>query len=156
MLTETTRNNALSEIRDIAGRPAIYRGVVYSGSHSGVVGATDLRTGRRIWQLPLSTITSLWPAGDVVYVTSQGGDIYCVARETGQIYWIKELNRPLRKKFRSDLFRPDSRLEPADRRQRQGFYARLRSEDRRPDRIPAPRRAGPSSLPSPLAVCSMF
>lgn len=106
VLTQTTRNNALSEIRDIAGRPAIYRGVVYSGSHSGVVGATDLRTGRRIWSLPLSTITSLWPAGDVVYVTSQGGDIYCVARETGQIYWIKELNRPLRKKFRADYSGP--------------------------------------------------
>jgi outer membrane protein assembly factor BamB len=106
VLTLTTRNNALSEIRDIAGRPAIYRGAVYSGSHSGVVGATELRTGRRLWQLPLATITSLWPAGDVVYITSQGGDIYCVARETGQIYWIKELNRPLRKKFRSEYSGP--------------------------------------------------
>ena len=106
VLTLTTRNNALSEIRDIAGRPAIYRGVVYSGSHSGVVGATELRTGRRVWQLPLATINSLWPAGDVVYLTSQGGDIYCVARETGQIYWIKELNRPLRKKFRSEYSGP--------------------------------------------------
>ncbi len=106
VLTLTTRNNALSEIRDIAGRPAIYRGVVYAGSHSGVVGAVDLRSGQRVWQLPIATITTLWPAGDVVYMTSQAGDIYCIARETGLIYWIKELNKPLRKKFRSEYSGP--------------------------------------------------
>ena len=106
ILSLTSRNNALSEIRDIAGRPAIYRGFVYSGSHSGIVDAVNLRSGQRAWFLPIATISSLVPAGDVVYVLGEDGDLFCVARDSGQIYWIRELNRPLRKKFRSDYSGP--------------------------------------------------
>jgi outer membrane protein assembly factor BamB len=102
VLSQTSRNNALSEIRDIAGRPAVYRGTVYAGSHSGVLGAVDLRTGQRTWSLPVAMISAPWPAGDVVYAVSQGGDVLCVARDSGQIYWIKRLNEDLRKKFRSN------------------------------------------------------
>ena len=73
VLSFTNRNNALSEIRDIAGRPEIYRGDVLAGSHSGVFAAIDLRTGQRRWSLPITTITSPWAAGDVIYVTDQSG-----------------------------------------------------------------------------------
>ena len=64
VLSRSSRNNALSEIRDIAGRPAIYRGDVYATSHSGVFSATDLRTGQRRWSVPLTGLTTPWPAGD--------------------------------------------------------------------------------------------
>ncbi|MHB8284486.1 MAG: PQQ-like beta-propeller repeat protein [Caulobacteraceae bacterium] len=92
VLSLTNRNNALSEIRDIAGRPVIYRGAVYAGSHSGVFNAVDMRTGTPAWSLPISTITSPWAAGDVVYVTDQSGQLICIARDSGQIYWIRQLN----------------------------------------------------------------
>ena len=51
-LSRANRNNALSEIRDIPGRPVIYQGDVFAVSHSGVFAATDLRTGqaRRPWR----------------------------------------------------------------------------------------------------------
>jgi outer membrane protein assembly factor BamB len=98
VLSLTNRNNALSEIRDISGRPAIYRGTVYAGSHSGVLGAVDLRTGQRIWSLPVATISSPWPAGDVVYAVGQGGEVLCIARDSGQIYWISKLNEGKKKK----------------------------------------------------------
>jgi outer membrane protein assembly factor BamB len=32
------------------------------------------------------------PAGDVVYVVSRAGVVICVARESGQIYWMRDLN----------------------------------------------------------------
>jgi outer membrane protein assembly factor BamB len=102
VLSQTNRNNALSEIRDISGRPAVYRGTVYAGSHSGVLAAVDIRSGQRVWSLPVAMISAPWPAGDVVYAVSQSGDVLCVARDSGQIYWIKRLNEDLRKKFRSD------------------------------------------------------
>ena len=101
VLSFSSRNNALSEIRDIPGRPVIYRGLVYAGSHSGVFVASDLRDGTRRWSLPITTITSPWASGDVVYVTSQAGEVICIARESGQIYWIVDLNKGISRKKRA-------------------------------------------------------
>jgi outer membrane protein assembly factor BamB len=91
-LSRASRTNALSEIRDIPGRPVIYQGDVYAVSHSGVLAATDLRTGQPRWTLPITGITTPWAAGDVVYVVDKAGKVYCIARETGQVYWIRDLN----------------------------------------------------------------
>ncbi len=92
VLSLTNRNNALSEIRDIAGRPVVYRGSVFAGSHSGVFDAVDLRTGQPTWSLPIATITSPLAAGDVVYVVDQSSQLICIARDSGQVYWIKNLD----------------------------------------------------------------
>jgi outer membrane protein assembly factor BamB len=91
-LSQSNRNNALSEIRDIAGRPVIYRGDVFAVSHSGMFSAIDLRTGTPRWSLPVSSQDSPWPAGDVVYIISETGQLICVARESGQVYWQQDLN----------------------------------------------------------------
>jgi outer membrane protein assembly factor BamB len=91
-LSRASRTSALSEIRDIPGRPVIYRGDVYAVSHSGVFSATDLRTGQARWNLPVVGITTPLPAGDVVYVVSKAGQVICASRETGQIFWIRDLN----------------------------------------------------------------
>lgn len=91
-LSRASRTSALSEIRDIPGRPVIYQGDVFAVSHSGVFAATDLRTGQARWSLPVVGITSPWAAGDVVYVVSKDGLVVCAARESGQIYWVRDLN----------------------------------------------------------------
>jgi outer membrane protein assembly factor BamB len=91
-LSRASRTNALSEIRDIAGRPVIFKGDVFAVSHSGVFSATDLRTGQARWSLPVTAITTPWAAGDVVYVVDKGGQVICVSREAGQVYWIRDLN----------------------------------------------------------------
>lgn len=96
-LSQASRTNALSEIRDIAGRPIIYKGDVFAASHSGVFAATDLRTGQARWSLPISSISTPWAAGDVVYVLSQAGEVICISRENGQVYWIKDLNAGIKK-----------------------------------------------------------
>jgi len=91
-LSRASRTSALSEIRDIAGRPVIYRGDVFAVSHSGVFAATDLRTGQARWSLPVVGISSPLPEGDVVFVMSLDGQLICASREGGQIYWIRDLN----------------------------------------------------------------
>jgi outer membrane protein assembly factor BamB len=91
-LAKASRTSALSEIRDVAGRPVIYEGVVYGASHSGVFAAIDLRTGQPGWSLPIASINTPWPAGDVVYVVSQAGEVICVSRANGQVHWIRDLN----------------------------------------------------------------
>jgi outer membrane protein assembly factor BamB len=91
-LSRASRTSALSEIRDIAGRPVIYQGDVFAVSHSGVFAATDLRTGTARWSLPVVGITSPLPAGDVVYVVGVDGKLICASRESGQIYWVHDMN----------------------------------------------------------------
>ena len=93
-LSQSNRNNALSEIRDIAGRPVIYRGDVLAASHAGLFSAIDLRTGAPRWSIPLSSQNAPLGAGDVVYVISTTGQLVCVARDSGQVYWVQDLNAP--------------------------------------------------------------
>ena len=100
-LSKASRTNALSEIRDIAGRPVIYKTDVFAVSHSDVLAAVDLRTGTSRWTLPISAITTPWPAGDVVFVVDQGGQVICAARDSGQVYWVRDLNAGLRKSHRA-------------------------------------------------------
>jgi outer membrane protein assembly factor BamB len=97
-LSRSNRNSALSEIRDIAGRPVIYKGNVYAASHSGVFASFDLRTGAPVWTLPVASFTTPWAAGDVVYLVSQTGQLICVSRESGGVYWIVDLNASAGKK----------------------------------------------------------
>lgn len=103
-LSRASRTSALSEIRDIPGRPAIYQGDVFAVSHSGVFAATDLRTGQARWTLPVVGVTAPWPAGDVVYVVSKTGDVICASRENGQIYWIRPLNEGFKSKRKGGVF----------------------------------------------------
>ncbi|HEX5378116.1 MAG TPA: PQQ-binding-like beta-propeller repeat protein [Phenylobacterium sp.] len=103
-LSRASRTNALSEIRDIPGRPVIYQGDVFAVSHSGIFAATDLRTGQARWTLPITGITTPWPAGDVVYVIDKIGKVYCVSRETGQVYWVRDLSEGRNKKGRGAFF----------------------------------------------------
>ena len=91
-LSRASRTSALSEIRDIPGRPVIYQGDVFAVSHSGVFSAVDLRTGQSRWTLPVTGISAPLPAGDVVYAVAKGGEVICASRDTGQIYWLRDLN----------------------------------------------------------------
>jgi outer membrane protein assembly factor BamB len=103
-LSRASRTSALSEIRDIPGRPVIYQGDVFAVSHSGVFSATDLRTGQARWTLPVVGVTSPWPAGDVVYVVSKTGELVCASRETGQIYWMRDLNEGVKAEKKGGIF----------------------------------------------------
>jgi len=92
VLSRTSRTSALSEIRDIAGRPVISRGFVYAISHSGVLSSLDVRSGQPRWTLPVAGVNAPLPVGDVVYVVSKTGELTVVNRESGQIYWTRDLN----------------------------------------------------------------
>jgi outer membrane protein assembly factor BamB len=104
VLSRASRTNALSEIRDIAGRPVVYKGDVYAGSHSGVFMAVDMRSGQPRWTLPVTTISTPWPAGDVVFIVSKAGEVVCASRENGQVYWITELNKGIKKRKKRALY----------------------------------------------------
>jgi outer membrane protein assembly factor BamB len=92
VLSRTSRTSALSEIRDIAGRPVVSRGFVYAISQSGVLQSMDIRSGQAKWSLPVAGVNAPLPVGDVVYVVSKTGELTVVNRDTGQVYWTRDLN----------------------------------------------------------------
>ena len=111
-LSRASRTNALSEIRDIPGRPVIYQGDVYAVSHSGVLAATDLRTGQARWTLPVVGVTSPLPVGDVVFVVGKSGEVICAARESGLVYWISNLNAGVKAKKKGGVLGLGSKRAP--------------------------------------------
>ncbi len=92
VLAQSTRTNALSEIRDISGRPVLYNGTVFAASHSGVFQAMNAKTGEPVWKVTTDSVNTPWVAGDVVFLVSLQGELMSVSRETGQIYWLQDLN----------------------------------------------------------------
>ena len=92
VLSRTSRTSALSELRDVAGRPVIHRSVVYAVSHSGVLAAMDMRTGQPKWTVPIVGVNAPLPVGDVVYVVSKAGELTVINRDNGQVYWTRNLN----------------------------------------------------------------
>ncbi len=90
VLAQSSRTNALSEIRDISGRPVLYNGMIFAASHAGVFQAMDAKTGDPKWHISADSINTPWVAGDVVYLVTLQGELLCVSRENGQIYWLKD------------------------------------------------------------------
>lgn len=90
VLAQSSRTNALSEIRDISGRPVLYNGLIFAASHAGVFQAMDVKTGDPKWKVSADSINTPWIAGDVVYLVTLQGELICVNRESGQIYWLKD------------------------------------------------------------------
>ena len=73
VLSRASRTNALSEIRDIAGRPVIYAATSSRSATRASSPPPTCAPARRAGACRWWAITSPWPAGDVVYVVGQGG-----------------------------------------------------------------------------------
>lgn len=100
VLAQSSRTNALSEIRDIAGRPVLYNGTIFAASHSGAFQAMDAKTGNVKWTLDADSVNSPWVSGDVVFLLSLQGELMSVSRDSGQIYWLDDINQGYQKSKR--------------------------------------------------------
>jgi len=87
------RTEAAASLPDIAGRPVIDKGRVYAVGQSGLLVAIDLRTGRRVWELPVAGIFQPWIAGDFLYTITIDSEAVCVDVRSGRILWVTQLPR---------------------------------------------------------------
>lgn len=92
-LAKTTRLTALSTLNDIAGSPVIDRGLTYVVSHAGRLVAIDIRTGQRVWEVPVAGLQMPWVAGDFIFVISVDGELACISRNDGAVVWVSKLPR---------------------------------------------------------------
>jgi outer membrane protein assembly factor BamB len=87
----TRRTDELASLAQIPGAPVIDRGRVFVVSFAGITAAIDLRSGRRLWDQEVGGWQRPWVAGDYVYLISKAGELVCLSRDTGQVYWITQL-----------------------------------------------------------------
>jgi outer membrane protein assembly factor BamB len=92
-LARTGRLTSLSAINDIAGRPAVDNGVVFAASHSGVLAAIELRTGRRLWARSFASTQTPWVAGQTIFAVTVDSELAALDRNTGAVYWVQQLRR---------------------------------------------------------------
>lgn len=105
VLAQSNRVNALSEIRDISGHPVVYKDKVLAASHSGTFQAMNAKTGEPAWSVATDSVNTPWVSGDVAFLVSVKGELICVNLDSGQIYWLKDLNEGVKTaKVKKGLF----------------------------------------------------
>ncbi len=90
-LTSTRRTDELGSLSQIRAAPVIDRGHVYAISHSGLMAAIDLRTGRRLWDKDLGGLQAPWVAGDYIFMLTNENELVALGRDDGRVYWVTPL-----------------------------------------------------------------
>ena len=92
-LTRTSISTSVSALSDIDAEPVIDQGRVYAIGQGGRMVALELATGQRIWELNIAGISTPWVAGDWIFVVTDQAQLLAIARETGRVRWISQLQR---------------------------------------------------------------
>ena len=90
-LTAIRRSDAVTAIAHIRGQPVIDRGIVYIVGNSNRTVAVDLRTGTRLWEVPMGGMHGAWVAGDFLYVVTRDSELVCLTRRGGRVRWVTQL-----------------------------------------------------------------
>ncbi len=90
-LSGVVRTGQVSGMADIRGTLATDRGLAVVSSQSGRTVAIDIRTGARVWEQEIGSLSQPWIAGDYVFVMGVDGDIACLQRRDGRVVWVTPL-----------------------------------------------------------------
>jgi outer membrane protein assembly factor BamB len=90
-LIAVRRVDAVSGLADIRALPVMDRGRIYAISHSGRMAAIDLRSGSRVWDIPLASTQTPWVAGEFIFVTTTLNEVACLSRRDGRVRWVVQL-----------------------------------------------------------------
>lgn len=91
-LAAARRVNALAKIADIRALPVIDRDRVIVASHSGRMASLDLRTGGRVWEVPIASVQTPWAAGDFLFTVTTDHQLLAITRNHGLVKWKTNLN----------------------------------------------------------------
>jgi len=92
-LARTSIATSVATLTDIDADPIIDRGRVYALGQGGRMAAYELVTGQRIWELNLAGISTPAIAGEWIFVLTDDARLLCLARATGKVRWIAQLQR---------------------------------------------------------------
>ncbi|WP_293882711.1 PQQ-binding-like beta-propeller repeat protein [Sphingomonas sp.] len=92
-LSRTSINTSVGTLTDIDADPVIDQGRVFAIGLGGRMVSLELVTGQRIWELNIAGLSTPWVAGEWVFVITDDAKLLCVARATGKIRWVSQLQR---------------------------------------------------------------
>lgn len=92
-LARTSISTAVGTLTDIDAAPVIDNGRVFAVGGGGRMVSLELVTGQRIWELNIAGISTPWVAGEWLFVVTDDAKLLCVARATGKVRWVSQLQR---------------------------------------------------------------
>jgi outer membrane protein assembly factor BamB len=92
-LAGALRADPVSSMADIHGLPVVDRGQVFAASNAGRVVAIDLRSGGRIWDQNIGSLSTPWLAGDFIFMVTVDSELVCLTRRDGRIRWVSQLQQ---------------------------------------------------------------
>jgi outer membrane protein assembly factor BamB len=92
-LARTSINTSVGTLTDIDADPVIDQGRVFAIGQGGRMVSLELVTGQRIWEINAAGISTPWVAGEWVFVVTDEAKLLCVARSTGKVRWVSQLQR---------------------------------------------------------------
>lgn len=92
-LARTNISTQVGSLTDIDADPIIDSGRVYALGQGGRMAAYELVTGQRIWELNLAGISTPALAGDWVFTLTDDARLLAIARASGKVRWISQLDQ---------------------------------------------------------------
>ena len=92
-LARTSLSTTVGVLTDIDADPIIDHGRVYALGQGGRMAAYELVTGQRIWELNLAGISTPAVAGDWLFTLTDESKLLCIARATGKVRWVAQLDK---------------------------------------------------------------
>ena len=81
------------EFASILAEPVISGETAYAMSVGGLLTATDMRTGRRVWERPIAGAFTPVISGDWMFVVTSSATVACLQLSSGHVRWTGVLPR---------------------------------------------------------------
>ncbi|MEO1044152.1 MAG: PQQ-binding-like beta-propeller repeat protein [Pseudomonadota bacterium] len=92
-LARTRISTSVATLSDIDADPIVDRGRVYALGEGGRMAAYELTVGQRIWEINIAGISTPALAGEWLFVLTDDARMLCIARSTGKVRWIAQLQQ---------------------------------------------------------------
>jgi outer membrane protein assembly factor BamB len=101
-LARTSISTSVSTLTDVDADPIIDNGRVYALGQGGRMAAYELVSGQRIWELSLAGISTPVVAGEWIFTLTDDARLLAIARSTGRVRWVTQLQHYKNEKKRKD------------------------------------------------------
>jgi outer membrane protein assembly factor BamB len=92
-LALTSISTSVGSLYDIDADPIIDQGKVYALGQGGRMAAYELVTGQRLWEINVAGISTPAIAGEWIFALTDDARLLAIARSTGKVRWISQLQR---------------------------------------------------------------
>ena len=92
-LARTSISTQVGSLSDIDADPIITDGRVFALGQGGRMASYELVTGQRIWELNVGGISTPAIAGEWIFALTDDARMLAIARATGKVRWITQLQR---------------------------------------------------------------